>query len=119
MAANKTIGGINVAITASTQQFIKGMTAARRNIGSFQKTVKGLVFNLKTLGAALAIGGVTKLVSDQMQAIATMKDLSDKTGINVEKLGGLELVAREAGVSMSVLEIQRANARNPPLHHKT
>lgn len=104
MAANKTIGGINVTITAGITNFAKNISKARSIAGGFSKTLKGLAFNLKTLGAALAIGGVTKLVADQFKAISGLKDLSDKTGVSTDKLAGLQLAAREAGVSNSLLE---------------
>lgn len=104
MAANKTIGGINVTITATIDKFQKNLTAARRMIGTFTKSISGLVFNLKTLGAALAVGGLTKLVKNQFDAINALKDLSDKTGVSTDKLAGLQLAAEEAGISNAVLE---------------
>lgn len=104
MAANKTIGGINVTITASTEKFVKSMATARRNIATFQKSVGGLVFNLKTLGAALAVGGVTKMVSDQYKAVDSLEELSQKTGVTTDKLAGLQLAARNAGVDNALLE---------------
>lgn len=104
MAANKTIGGINVTITASTEKFVKGMAAARRNIASFQQATKGLVFNLKTLGAALAVGGVSKAIADQFKAVDALEELSQKTGVQTDKLAGLQLAARNAGVDNALLE---------------
>lgn len=104
MAANKTIGGINVTISATIDKFAKNITAARKMSNSFSSTLKGLVFNLKTLGAALAVGAMGKLVSDQFAAINSLKDLADKTGVSTDKLAGLQLAAEEAGVSSSVLE---------------
>jgi hypothetical protein len=104
MAANKTIGGINVTITATTDRFQKNLTAARRMIGAFTKSIKGLVFNLKTLGVALAVGGLTKLVANQFEAINALKDLADKTGVSTDKLAGLQLAAEEAGISNTLLE---------------
>lgn len=104
MAANKTIGGINVTITATIDKFAKTMTLGRKMIGSFVSSIKGLVFNLKTLGAALAVGGLTKLVANQFEAINALKDLADKTGVSTDKLAGLQLAAEEAGISNAVLE---------------
>ncbi len=104
MAANKTIGGINVTITATIEKFAKNITAARRMIGTFTKSVSGLVFSLKGLGAALAIGSVGKFVADQFEAISALKDLSDKTGVSTERLAGLQLAAEEAGIATSTLE---------------
>ena len=47
-----------VSITATTEKFAKGITQCRKLTTGFGSSIKGLVFNLKTLGAALAIGGV-------------------------------------------------------------
>ena len=104
MAANKTIGGINVTITATTDKFVKGITQARKLIGGMVSSVKGLIFNMKTLGGVLAAGMFTKLVADQFDAINSLKDLSDKTGVSTDKLAGLQLAAEEAGIPMTLLE---------------
>lgn len=104
MAANKNIGGINVTITATIEKFQKNLTAARRMIGTFTKSITGLVFNLKTLGAALATGAFAKLVADQFKAVEALEDLSNKTGVSTDKLAGLQLAAEEAGVSNMLLE---------------
>jgi len=104
MAANKTIGGINVTITATIDKFAKNITAARKLVGGMVSSIKGLVFNLKTLGAALAVGGLTKLIANQFDAINSLKDLADKTGVSTDKLAGLQLAAEEAGVPMTLLE---------------
>lgn len=104
MAANKTIGGINVTITATIDKFAKNIAGAQRMLGGFRKSIGGLVFSLKGLGAALAIGGTTKLIADQYKAIDAMEELSQKTGINTEKLAGLQLAAQNAGVSNELLE---------------
>lgn len=104
MAANKTIGGINVTITATTDKFAKGITQCRKLTTSFGSSVKGLVFNLKTLGAALAVGGITKMVANQYTAIDALEELSQKTGVTTDKLAGLQLAARNAGVDNALLE---------------
>lgn len=104
MAANKTIGGINVTITATTDKFVKGISQARKLIGGMVSSVKGLIFNMKTLGGVLAAGMFTKLVADQFDAINSLKDLSDKTGVSTDKLAGLQLAAEEAGIPMTLLE---------------
>lgn len=104
MAANKTIGGINVTITATTEKFAKGISQARKLTTSFGSSLKGLVFNLKTLGGVLAAGVFTKMVSDQFDAINGLKDMSDKTGVSTDKLAGLQLAAEEAGISNELLE---------------
>lgn len=104
MAASKTIGGINVTITATIDKFQKAMTAAQRILGGFMKAVKNAVFSLKGLAVALALGAFTKMTANAFQAVDAMGELSDKLGVSTEKLYGLQLAASEAGVSQETLE---------------
>lgn len=104
MAANKTIGGINVTISATIDKFQKNMSAARRTIGTFTKSISGLVFNLKTLGAALAAGGIAMMVKRQFDAIDEISKLSDKLGVSTEMLTGFQLAAGETDISVQELD---------------
>ena len=104
MAANKTIGGINVTISATVDKFQKSMTTARKLLGTFVKSIKDTIFSLKGLAAALAFGALTKFTANQFEAIDALGELSQKLGISTDKLGGLQLAASEAGISNQLLE---------------
>jgi hypothetical protein len=104
VAASKTIGGINVTITASVDKFQKGMKTAQKILLGFTRSIKNAVFSLKGFAAALAMGAFVKLTHSTMESIAAMGDLSDKLGVSTEKLAGLQLAAEEAGISNTVLE---------------
>lgn len=104
MAANKTVGGINVTITATVDKFAKNISKARKLVGGFIKGIKNLVFSLKGLAAALAVGAFAKLVTNQMDAIDALAKTADKLNVTTEALAGLQLAADEAGVSQTVLE---------------
>lgn len=104
MAASKTIGGINVAISATTDKFIKGVKLARRTLLSFGKAVKNFIFSMKGLAVVLAGSAFVKFTADQFDSIAALGDLSDKLGISTEKLAGFQLAAAEAGIANTVLE---------------
>ena len=108
MAANKTIGGINVTITATVDKFQKAIGAAQRMLTGFGKAIARTVFSLKGLAAAmtggLTIAGLTKLTTGAMQQIDALGELSDKLGVSTDKLAGLQLAAEEAGIASSTLE---------------
>lgn len=108
MAASKTIGGINVTISASTDKFAKAMTSARKTLSGFVKSVNNTIFSMKGLAAALAggvvAGAMVKFTKDAMQQIDALGELSDKLGISTDKLAGLQLAAAEAGVDSGLLE---------------
>lgn len=103
MAASKTIGGINVTISASTQKFVKGINIARRALTSMARGVKNFIFSMKGLAVAFATGAFLKFAHSTAEGIAALGDLSDKTGVATEKLAGYQLAAEEAGVSATVL----------------
>lgn len=108
MAASKTIGGINVTISATVDKFTKGIITARKALGKLGTSIKDAVFSVKGFAAALA-GGVavtafTRLTANAFEAIDAMGELSDKLGISTDKLAGLQLAASEAGISNELLE---------------
>lgn len=108
MAASKTIGGINVTISATIDKFQKAMTTARRVLSSFTKAISAAVFSVKGLATALAggfsVAMFTKWTASAMQSIDALGELSDKLGISTEALAGYQLAAQEAGVSQETLE---------------
>lgn len=108
MAANKTIGGINVTISATVDKFQKAMSLASKTLHGFVGSISKTIFSLKGLAAALTggltIGAFAKLTSNAMEQVDALGELSDKLGVSTEKLGGLQLAAAEAGISNELLE---------------
>lgn len=104
MAANKTIGGINVTISATTDKFSKGISAARRILVGFGRGIKDAIFSIKGLAAALATGAFVKFTHGAMESIDLLAKTADKLDISTEALAGLQLAADEANVSQTALE---------------
>ena len=102
--ASKTIGGINVTISATTAPFVKGIGLCTKMLKSFGSTVKNFIFSMKGFAAALAIGALAKFSASQFDSIAALGDLSDTTGVATEKLAGFQLAAEEAGISNTLLQ---------------
>lgn len=108
MAASKTIGGINVTISATTQKFQAGLTKARKLLVGFTRSIKNAIFSMKGFAAALAgaagVTAFTMLTKNAFEAVGAMDDMSKKLGVSTDQLYGLQLAAEEAGVSQTVLE---------------
>ena len=104
MSASKTIGGINVTISATTEKFEKAIARTRKTLSGFTQslmTVKGLTGALAGYATAR---GMLALASNTYHAIDAFGELSDKLGIGTKRLKGLQLAAEEAGVSASTFE---------------
>lgn len=108
MAAGKTIGGINVTISATTAPLVKGLTFARKALVGFTRSIKNTIFSVKGLAAAFTglagAAGFTLMTKSAFQSIDALGELSDKLGVGTHALAGLQLAAEEAGVSQETLE---------------
>lgn len=108
MSANKTIGGINVTISATTTPFAKGIAAARKQLTGFQSAVAKTQLGLKSLAVGLAggatIGAMAAFTKNGIEQIGALADLSDKLGISTERLAGYQIAAEDSSVSASVFE---------------
>jgi hypothetical protein len=104
MAASKTIGGINVTISATIDKFRKNITAARKMLTGFTASIKGAIFSLKGLATALTVGAFVKFTANAFTALDALADSADKLNITTGALAGFRMAADQAGVSTAVLE---------------
>jgi hypothetical protein len=70
---------------------------ASANLEALQASAAGLA---GSLGGALAVGGLTALITGAIDAADNLRDLSQATGITVESLGGLGFAAGQNGGSL-------------------
>lgn len=70
---------------------------ATANLDALKASAAGLA---GSLGGALAVGGLTALVTGAIDAADNLRDLSQSTGIAVESLGGLGFAAGQNGGSL-------------------
>lgn len=70
---------------------------ATANLDALQASAASLA---GSLGGALAVGGLTALVTGAIDAADNLRDLSQATGITVESLGGLGFAAGQNGGSL-------------------
>lgn len=104
MSGSKTIGGINVVISATTDKFVKSIGIARRALTGFGKAVKNFIFSMKGLAVAFATGALVKFTANAAEAIDSLAKTADRLNITTEALAGLQLAADEAGISHQLLE---------------
>lgn len=98
--------GVEVAMTANTAQLNTGVEEANRligNIGSGAEAASGGLTRLLGLagaGIAAGAGTIALLTAGTIKAANELGDLSEKTGISVQNLAGLQRVTDDAGLSL-------------------
>jgi hypothetical protein len=105
--ASKTVGKLNVALTAQTRPFVAGLQRAQARTARFAAAVNKVAARITAMGAAagaIAAGGMLLLVRRQMQVIDTTAKMSRALGIATEDLIGLQLAAKITGASTKELE---------------
>lgn len=101
--------GLNMKITADTAGIGRGVTKTEQQLGRLSKSASSAASSLRTL---VSIEVATRLASAftdvarsainmaarVTESVAAMDDLSQRTGVGVESLQGLQLAAELAGV---------------------
>lgn len=98
------LGSLVVSIEANTAKFASdmGRTAqiAENNMRLVQESVDRVKSALATLGVGLSVVAFTDLIKGSIDAADRLQDLSKKTGIAVEALGGIGLSAKQSGLDL-------------------
>lgn len=101
------IGKVSVKLTAETAQFIsefdRATAKARASMSQIGSAVSGLSGAFAALGAAASIGGFAQMVKSSIDFADHLNDVSQRTGISVERLAGLKIVADQSGTSLEGL----------------
>lgn len=97
------LGALNVAFTATTDKFSKGVSVIERGLKRIAALVTStkalLVGGLGLLGVGLGAAAFTGFLDGQMEAIDNLAKLSDRLGVSTEMLAAMQLQADLAGVS--------------------
>jgi len=96
---------LTVIFSAVTDGFDKGVTNAQKKIAKFEKSVKShgkAMVKWGSIVAGVSAGALSILVKRQFDALDKVAKLSDRIGIQTEKLAGLELAAAQTGVSNEI-----------------
>jgi len=101
-----TVANLNVAVTARTRKFRRGMKRSQGIVSRFAGTVARAGVKLAAFSAVSAAAGATVLgffVRKEMKAVDATAKLSDRIGIATEKLVGLQHAAEITGAGTEVL----------------
>lgn len=95
---------LSIDITASYAKFQDAMSAiersAKRSAGNLQTAFHSVNGVLAGLGVTVSAGALAALVKSSIDAADHLNDLSKKTGIAVETLGGIGFAAEQAGSNL-------------------
>ena len=89
----------NIVLTASDKTQA-AFAAASKNLAGLKTAAAGLNASLAGLGVSLSAGAFAAFVKNSLDAADNLNDLSNKTGVAVENLAGLGLVAKLSGTSL-------------------
>ncbi len=74
-----------------------------RKMGSVTSVVDKLKYALGGLGAAVSVGAFANMIEGAIDAQDALYKLSQRTGITVETLSGLRLIAKQSGTDMDTV----------------
>lgn len=97
---------LTVIFKAVSDGFNKGLDGMQKRMKQFSASLTSVARQAAKWGLIMggaAAAGVAVLVKRQFQALDAMAKLSDRIGIQTQKLGGLELAASQTGVSNETL----------------
>lgn len=98
MPSGAAIGGLLVRLGLDTTEYTSGLTKAEHQAQkTFDELKKGAVKLGAFLGAAVGVDAFKNLVIGAIDAADHLNDLSKKTGVAVETLGGIGFAASQAG----------------------
>lgn len=104
-----TIATLNIALTATSKAFGKGLDFAQDKLGKFRKGLTKLDSTLggvgKSLVGAFAAGKLISKFQETADALDKIGKTADKLGISVEKLQGLQFAAEQTGVSADTMNM--------------
>lgn len=99
-----TIAQLVVELSANAARFTEGMNAAQRVTAQttqmIENSAKAARRALEGMVAGLTVGAGVAMVKGAIDAADALNDLSQKTGVAVEKLGGLEYAAKASGTNL-------------------
>lgn len=74
--------------------------SAQRNLSNLASDATRLTASLSAIGATAAVGSLVSLTKATLDAQDNLSKLSQKTGVTVETLAGLEFAASQSGVEL-------------------
>ncbi len=93
--------GVTVDFNANIARFSSAIDKATNDLNRFQSNANRMSGNITKifggLGVGLSVAGFASFIKNAIDAADKLNDLSKSTGLTVETLSGLDLVARQSG----------------------
>lgn len=95
--------GFRRAIQEMMQSARDGAKGVENSFAPLQKVFDGVRGHIAALGVAVSAGAFTALIKNSIDAADHLNDMAQRTGMSVEVLAGLKLVADQSGTSLEGL----------------
>jgi hypothetical protein len=100
---------LNIDVAARFAQVTDALNQISRqaeNAGNrMDKAFSAVKTTLQTLGVTLTVGAITAFIKSTIDAADKLNDLSKRSGIAVETLGGIGFAAQQSGVDLETLTV--------------
>lgn len=100
-------GTLEIQLLANVARLQSDMNQAKSSVTGAMKGIESAVGSAKAalgaLGIGLSVVGFANLIKGSIDAMDRLNDLSKSTGITVENLAGLKLLARQTGTDLDGL----------------
>jgi hypothetical protein len=100
---------LNIDVAARFAQVTDALNAiagqAERAGNRMDKAFSAVKTTLQTLGLTLTVGAITAFIKSTIDAADKLNDLSKRSGIAVETLGGIGFAAQQSGIDLETLTV--------------
>lgn len=103
------VGQLTIEMAANIARLEKDMRAARKSVdqamGGIQKSAQFAMNALSGIAVGLSVNAFAGWIKGAIDAMDKTEELSQKVGISVEQLGGLQLAFKMGGVEAGALQL--------------
>lgn len=103
IAINGNVTGFRRAMQELTQSAKEAVGAVESSFGGLGRVFDGVRGHIASLGVAVSAVGFASMIKGAIDAADNMNDMAQRTGISVETLFGLKLMADQSGTSLEGL----------------
>lgn len=99
------VGTLTIEMAANVARLAQDMNKATSTVeGAMKKISAAAKVGLASLAAGVSVAGMTAFVKSAINAADEMSKLSQKTGVAVKDLAGLQLAYQQSGISAGALQ---------------
>jgi hypothetical protein len=103
------VGTLTIEMAANVARLAQDMNKATSTVeGAMKKISSAAKVGLASLAAGVSVAGMTAFVKSAINAADEMSKLSQKTGVAVKDLAGLQLAYQQSGISAGALQTSMA-----------